>query len=564
MKFLVAEVSYFLRSRTTKRNIFLLLRFFLILAAIVATYSVLFHVLMLLEGKEYSWITGIYWTLTVMSTLGFGDITFKTDIGLIFSIIVLMTGIVYLLVMLPFTFIQFFYAPWLEAQSKSRTPRELPEDTKGHIILTGLGDISRNLVKKLPTYNYDYVMLVDEMARALELYDKGYKVVVGDYGDPETYRRLRVEQAAMVVATMDDTVNTSITFTIRDISKTVPIITTANHSHSLDILAFAGSSQIFHFTKMLGRSLGNRVMGASTGSHIIWQHDELTIAEAPAMRTSLEGKTLIEADLRRLTGVTVVGVWQRGTFIGAKPTTEITSSTILVVAGTAAQIKKFDEHFSICCQGFSSDSQVLILGGGRVGNAAAKALAEQKIPYKIVEKRQVVSKDKEHSIYGNAADRDILDKAGIMNARSVIITTHDDDMNIYLTIYCRQLRPDVQIITRANAQRTVSKLHRAGADLVMSYASMACNSIIDLLTPEQMLMIEAGLSIFRSQVRHPLIGKSLADSELRARSGCSVVAVIRDGSHIFTPDPFTALEENDELVLVGTVEGEKKYLEEFS
>jgi transaldolase / glucose-6-phosphate isomerase len=36
------------------------------------------------EGREHSWITGVYWTLTVMSTLGFGDITFETDLGRLF------------------------------------------------------------------------------------------------------------------------------------------------------------------------------------------------------------------------------------------------------------------------------------------------------------------------------------------------------------------------------------------------------------------------------------------------------------------------------------------------
>ena len=54
---------------------------------------------MLFEVKEFSWITGFYWTLTVMSTLGFGDITFATDLGRIYSIIVLMSGIVFLLTM---------------------------------------------------------------------------------------------------------------------------------------------------------------------------------------------------------------------------------------------------------------------------------------------------------------------------------------------------------------------------------------------------------------------------------------------------------------------------------
>jgi len=59
-----------------------------------------------LEGEYYTWVTGFYWTLTVMSTLGFGDITFTSDLGRIFSIIVLLSGVIFLLVLLPFTFIQ--------------------------------------------------------------------------------------------------------------------------------------------------------------------------------------------------------------------------------------------------------------------------------------------------------------------------------------------------------------------------------------------------------------------------------------------------------------------------
>ena len=53
--------------------------FFLVLAAMVAAYSTTFHFLMAAEGQEYSWVTGVYWTLTVMSTLGFADITLRVD-----------------------------------------------------------------------------------------------------------------------------------------------------------------------------------------------------------------------------------------------------------------------------------------------------------------------------------------------------------------------------------------------------------------------------------------------------------------------------------------------------
>lgn len=55
----------------------------------------------------------------------------------------------FLLIMLPFTFIQFFYAPWLEAQTKARAPRELPENTRNHVILTSHDAITMSLIQKL-------------------------------------------------------------------------------------------------------------------------------------------------------------------------------------------------------------------------------------------------------------------------------------------------------------------------------------------------------------------------------------------------------------------------------
>jgi len=569
MKYMPSLLSLFLLNNKLIRNLKLLFRFFLVLAAIITAYSILFHLLMLYEGREYSWITGLYWTLTVMSTLGFGDITFKSDLGLLFSILVLLTGIVYLLVMMPFTFIRFFYAPFLEAQAKARTPRQLPGDTEKHVILTRLDPMTQNLIEKLARYDYPYVILVEDPQQAIRLHDLGYKVVVGDYGDPETYWRLNVHKAALVVASSDDLLNTSITFTIRGACGTVPIVSSADEEHSVDILQLAGSTHVFQFMKMLGSALGRKTLGVCMGASVIWKHGRLLIAEAPAMRTALEGKTLAETRMRELTGVTVVGLWERGSFKTAQPQDLITSSTLLVLAGSAEQLKSFDDHFSIYCENsiyvedVSAKSHVVILGGGRVGNAAAEALEENRIPYKIVEKSRGMIRDRAHFIEGNAADITVLHKAGILEARSVLITTHNDDINIYLTIYCRSLRPDIQIITRANDERTVSKLHRAGADQVMSYASMSANSILNLLIPDQSMMPIEGLSIFRAAPGPELAGKSLVESRLREKTGCSVVALTRADELLLNPDPRMPLGKEDELILIGTVDAEKKFMEQY-
>ena len=563
MKYIPAQVIYFVRNRTTKRNLKLLFQFLLALAAIVMLYSILFHFIMIFENREFSWITGFYWTLTVMSTLGFGDITFTSDLGKIFSMLVLMSGIVFLLVMLPFTFIQFFYAPWLDAQSKARTPRELPEDTSGHVILTNFDPITINLVEKLNQYNFEYAILVADFQHALELYDLNYKVVVGDPGDPETYNRLRIQKAALVVANNDDMTNTDIAFTIREISEKVPVITNADADDSIDILQLAGSTHVFQFMKLLGESLARRTLGVSMGANVIGKFDQLLIAEAPAMRTPLEGKTLSESNLREKIGVTVVGIWERGRFEIPQPQTQINSSTVLLLAGSAEQFEKYDETFCVHRIYHTADAPVLILGGGRVGRAAAEALEKRQIAYQVVEKNlKLVEKNKNY-VLGNAADINTLFKAGIKEAPSVIITTHDDPMNIYLTIYCRRLQPHIQIISRANLDINIAKLHKAGADLVMSHASMGANIIINLLKPDEVLMFEEGLNIFRAAINAPLAGKSLAENDIRKQTGCSVIAISTKGKLNINPDPLMPLSKNDEMILIGTAEAEKSFFENY-
>jgi hypothetical protein len=113
MKYLPSQLAYLMQDREARTNMGGLLKYLAFLAALVLLYTVLFHVIKLqVEGEQHSWITGLYWTLVMMSTLGLGDITFTSDTGRFFSVVVLLSGVVFLLVMLPFLFIQLFYAPW--------------------------------------------------------------------------------------------------------------------------------------------------------------------------------------------------------------------------------------------------------------------------------------------------------------------------------------------------------------------------------------------------------------------------------------------------------------------
>ncbi len=561
MKYLLPQIIFFFQNKSTRRDLITLIKFFAFLVFLICVYSVLFHLLMVLEGRDFSWITGFYWTLTVMSTLGFGDITFETDLGMFFTILVLLSGVFLLLIMLPFTFIQFFYAPWLEAQIKVKTPRKIADDINGHVIITGFDLVTQKLIKSLQDKGIYYVLILEDVHAAADYTDLGYNVVVGDTDDQETYENVRVRDAAMVVVNNDDLMNTNVAFTIREITSQTPIVTNADNDHSIDILEFPGNTHVFQFMKILGRSMANRTLGLHTATKIIGRQESLRIAEIPALLTSITGKKLIDVNIREISGVTVVGIWKKGEFVAPLPEVVIQPNTVLLLAGSEEQLEVFDQTFSVPHQFQESEIAVLILGGGRVGLAAAEVFDEAGLSHKIVEKRTVRGSN---FVQGDAADINVLKKAGIEKARTVLITTHDDAMNIYLTFYCRQLRPDIQIISRAASNKSVNKLHTAGADLVMSYASMATDFITSLLRKDTADIVMEGLNMFTVKVASSLVGKTLIESQIRAETGCSVVAIrLEDGTLHVGPESTTMLEKESELILMGTNDAKKRYFELF-
>ena len=560
MKYLPTQILFFLQHRAGRRNVLLLGKFLLAFVAAVTTYSLLFHILMAREGQEHTWITGFYWTLTVMSTLGFGDITFHTDLGRLFSILVLMSGSTFLLILLPFTFIEFFYAPWMKAQRAARVPRELSPEVEGHVVLTNLDAVTAALVSKLNHYHYPYVLLVEDMNDAQRLLDEGYNVVIGALDDPDSYQRVRLEQAALVVSTASDVISTNVSFTVRESSEKVPIIALARTEAAQDVLKLAGCNHVLRLGEMMGQFLSRRVVGGDALTHIIGRFDELLIAETLATGTPLVGKTLAEARLRETTGISVVGLWERGRFLVARSDTKITSGSVLVMAGSREQLSHYDELF---CIYHAIDAPVVILGGGRVGRATALSLDERKIDYRIVERLPGRIRDKAKAVAGDAADPRILEEAGLLQSPSVVITPHDDNLNIYLTILCRKLRPDIQIISRATMDRNVSSLHRAGADIVASYASMGANAIFNLLQRGDVLMVAEGLNVFKVRMPAALAGKTIAESNVRQDTGCSVVALKVEGHTTINPDPMEPMSERADLVLIGTSDAEQKFIERY-
>jgi len=194
-----------------------------------------------------------------------------------------------------------------------------------------------------------------------------------------------------------------------------------------------------------------------------------------------------------------------------------------------------------------------------VGRSAARAFHARGVECIIVEKLPDRVPANFKAINGDASDIEVLREAGIEECPAVVLTTHDDDVNIYLSIYIRKLRPDVQIISRSTHERNVSTLHRAGADFVMSYASMGANTILNVLRRDNLLMLAEGLNVFRVNMPQSLQDSTLATSGIRSRTECNVVALVRNGDQTINPEPHAPLKDYSEIILIGTIEAEEKF-----
>ena len=564
MKYIFAQIAAFMAQSGPRRNMRFLVRFCSTTVFLIALYSTIFHYIMELEGHEYSVVTGLYWTLTVMSTLGFGDITFTSNIGMLFSIVVLFSGILLFMMMLPFVFIRFIYQPWLEAHKQRSVPKELPEATEKHVLILGADDIALSALARLRQYQIPAYIVTEAQEEAIALFEQGIPVMQGGIDDSETYLKARVNKAAMVVALKGDLKNTNIAATVRYIATNVPITSSATNENAEDILQLAGSDNVFNYTSLLGEAMARRVFAGNLESNIIASFEDLHIAEAQAGGTMLVGKSLRQLNFRSWLGLNVVGIWQGSEFMSAHPDVVIDDGAVLLLAGTKPQLARFDEEIKPASARAPVQHPVLIIGGGKVGQSVAANMEGRGIPFRLLDKNAaVVKQGDEHFILGDAEDINSLREAGIEEAHSIVITTHDDDLNIYLTLYCRKLRPEVQIVSRCNLSRNIKSIYGAGANLVMAISSMASNSIVNLLSPDQVYMLTEGLNIFRRPMPESLVGKTLRDSNIRQDTQCNVVAMRRNDKMMVNQEPDDPFQAGDEIVLIGAVEAEKKFLDKY-
>jgi Trk K+ transport system NAD-binding subunit len=274
------------------------------------------------------------------------------------------------------------------------------------------------------------------------------------------------------------------------------------------------------------------------------------VVELPVQAGSeLADVRVAESDIRERTGANIVGAWFRGEFVSPpSPDAYIDEQTILLVAGHEEQLERVKE-LTLSEQRRRRPGHVIVAGYGMVGATVRRAIEDADQPI------DTVSLDREDregvDIVGDVTDVEALERADIDSAGTVILALPDDTATVFATLVVRDCAPDVEIVARAETTESVRKLYRAGADYVLSLSVVSGRMLAATILQEDVISFGQGIEVIRTG-GGALAGRTLRGADVRARTGCTVVAVERDGEFIADLDPDFTIREGDELIVAGT------------
>ncbi len=224
------------------------------------------------------------------------------------------------------------------------------------------------------------------------------------------------------------------------------------------------------------------------------------------------------------------------------------------------QISKLKNHYIIC-------------GYGRIGGIVSKELADENIPFIVIEQAPGRIEELEHDrfLYLNmdATSEEALIKAGMDKAKGIVTAVSSDADNVFITLTAKGLRSDIFILARTSDIKNESKLLRAGATRVVCPYLIGGSRMAQVLKKPTvvdfidiaMMNGKLGLKMEEAVVgpNSNLVGKTLINSHIRRDFGVIIVGIKRlSNEMIFNPLPTENLEAGDVIVVIGKKEDLKR------
>ena len=239
----------------------------------------------------------------------------------------------------------------------------------------------------------------------------------------------------------------------------------------------------------------------------------------------------------------------------------------------------------------SIEGHVVIIGYGRVGRHIVNVLGEVSIPHLVIdadaERIEELGRRGIPSLYGDASNSEVLTHARLGYARALVVAGPDESASELVVVAARDISPELPIIARATTEDGIDRLAAFGAQDVIhpeleggleimrhtllalgfplqeiirymdavrrDHYDMQVNTAEEHRLLHDLIHASGNIEVIWLQLvpGNPLVGQTLASANLRARTGASVVAIMRNRQLIANPKSMTVFETEDRIGLIG-------------
>lgn len=512
--------------------------------ALVLLSSVLYHyVIIVFEGESPTFPHSLQVVIETYTGTGYGaDAPWDSTVANVLVSVMDLSTFLILFIVLPYVL-----RPVLEDALSPTIPHSV--DMSDHVVICGIQQQARRLVKEFDSRDVDYVVIVRTEEKAIDLTEDDIPVLHGDPTEAATLHRACVESARSVVVDTPDRYAASVVLALRECNEQVRAIVLVENLEHERQLRYAGADRVITPRHVLGRRIAERIRTEISPSG----KDTIAIDDGPAIleledfdESTYEGRTVRAIEENTGKAVTVLGLGHEGGFVTSpSPETVIDEDTVVILAGPdpkprTPEPETFREQ--------DEDPHVIIAGYGIVGGTVHDSLRQTASDCTVVD----IEDGPDVEVVGDVTDLDTLYRANISDAKVFVVTIRDDHEAILAVLLADKIASDLDIIVRMNEAGNEAKVRRAGADYVLSLPEMSGRVLAEEVLNEDVLTFGQQLKPVRIAGSR-FAGQSIGDTDIGTTD--HVLVAVQRGDDLLTDvSEDLELRADDEIFVVGNEE----------
>jgi len=325
----------------------------LISVSLLSLLIILFGTLgyVILEG--YSFLDGLYMTVITLTTIGYGEVRPLGEMGRIFTILLITTGLAFVLSQLAYLGEYIIDGRLLKIYWRHRVRKQLSK-IENHYIICGYGQMGKIIVQELRSKNVPVVVVDNSEEEGVKLTENNIPHIIGDATEEDTLLSAGILKAKGLVAVVSkDTDNVFIVLTARDLNKDLFICARASTAGAEKRLLKAGADRVVSPYVSGAKRIASNILRPTVTDFIelalSGEGMELSMEEVRLLpEANLVGKDLIRSEIRNRYNLIIIAIKRAdGTMIyNPVPHEVLQAGDTLIAIGPKDNLYRFVQDLS--------------------------------------------------------------------------------------------------------------------------------------------------------------------------------------------------------------------------